>query len=220
MLSPYLERVQIDFSISRNDELASSIVHMVGFGLNLTAMVLLVVFSALQGDSTRIVSFTLFGAFLNLYYIFSVLFHSFQGSATKRVFRILELSGGYLLVAGVAIPLSLVVIDGLIGWTFFGLFIGLCTIGIVNIATNTPGAQTRATILHIFLLITGIIFVILTYSSFSIGLKFWMGIAILAVLVALFVRSLRGIAFRHALSHLCYVIASMALFFGFFIYYI
>ena len=220
MLSPYLERVQIDFSVSKQDELASSIVHMIGFGLNLTAMVLLVVFSALKGNSTQIVSFTLFGAFLNIYYIFSVLFHSFQGSITKRVFRILELCGTYLLMAGVAIPLSLVVIGGQIGWIFFGIFVGLSILGIVNIATNQPGTSTRATILHIFLLITGVVFVILTYSDFPAGLKIWMGISMLSLSLGLFIRGLRGIAFRHAFSHLAYLVASISLFFSFFVYYV
>lgn len=212
----YLEKIKIDYSLGKDEELAAAIIHIIGFALNITAMVLLIVFAAMKGNTTQIVSFAMYGAFHNFYYIFSVLYHSFTGYNSKKVFKIFEQGSKYLVFAGMAIPITLVVIGGNLGWIFFGILIFLNLLGIINVALHKINKHTNAFFINFALLIAVVVMLVLSWSQFSFGLLLWLGIAILSALLGLIFHQLKSITFHHGISHLLYVFANVAIFFGFF----
>jgi len=119
----------------RNDtigeEIASSITHGIGAGLSAVGLVFLVVLAALYGDTWRIVGFSVYGATLTILYIASTLYHSFRNRKVKKIFKIIDHSTIFLLIAGTYTPFLLISLRGAWGWTFFGIIWGLALTGIV-----------------------------------------------------------------------------------------
>lgn len=74
----------------------NSISHLVGAALALAGAVVLVVVASQDGDTSRIVSFSIYGATLFLLYLISTLFHGLAPGRAKRVFRILDHQAIYL----------------------------------------------------------------------------------------------------------------------------
>jgi len=91
----------------------------------------LIVFAALYGNTWHIISFSVYGTSLIILYLFSTLYHSFQNERVKAVFKILDHSAIYLLIAGTYTPFTLVTLKGPIGWTIFGLIWSLAFVGII-----------------------------------------------------------------------------------------
>ena len=115
---------------SLGEEIANSITHGIGAALSIVALVLLVVFAGIHGDTWRVVSFSIYGATLFFLYLASTLYHSFTNRRVKRFFRILDHSSIYLLIAGTYTPVTLVSMRGPWGWTIFGLIWAMAIGGI------------------------------------------------------------------------------------------
>ena len=116
---------------SLGEEIANSITHGIGAALSLAALVLLVVFASIYGDTWRVVSFSIYGTTLFFLYLASTLYHSFTNRRVKRFFRILDHSSIYLLIAGTYTPVTLVPMRGPWGWTIFGLIWAMAIGGII-----------------------------------------------------------------------------------------
>ncbi len=113
------------------EEIANSITHGIGAGLSIAALVILVVLASKRGDAWRIVSFSIYGATLILLYLSSTLYHSFVNPKIKNIFRILDHSAIYLLIAGTYTPVTLTLMRGAWGWTLFGLAWAIAIGGII-----------------------------------------------------------------------------------------
>src|SRR3990167_7102098 len=84
---------------TRGEEIANSITHGIGAALSVAALVILIVFSASAGDGRRIASLSIYGATLIFLYLASTFYHGVSDVRTKRVFRIIDHSSIYLLIA-------------------------------------------------------------------------------------------------------------------------
>ena len=113
------------------DEKFNSISHLIGAVLALAGLAVLVVFASLKGDPWKIVSFSIYGTTLFALYLFSTLYHSFQGK-TKDLFQKTDHTAIYLLIAGTYTPFTLVSMRGAWGWTIFGIVWGLAIAGIIQ----------------------------------------------------------------------------------------
>jgi len=116
---------------SIGEEVANSVTHGVGWLLSVGGLAVLVTFAAITGGALRVTSCAVFGATLVLLYAASTLYHALPGSRVKRVFRILDHSAIFLLIAGTYTPLSLVAIGGAWGWSLFATVWSLAAIGIL-----------------------------------------------------------------------------------------
>jgi len=67
----------------------NSFSHLIGTALALAGSVVLVTFAAMDGDTRKILSYSVYGLTLFLLYLFSTLYHALDGPA-KRVFRVLD----------------------------------------------------------------------------------------------------------------------------------
>lgn len=113
------------------EEVMNAVTHGIGTLLSVAGLVLLTVLAYLHGDIWHIVSFSIYGTTLVLLYLASTLYHSFTNEKVKRIFKILDHSAIYLLIAGTYTPFTLVPLHGTLGWTVFGVVWGLAIIGIV-----------------------------------------------------------------------------------------
>jgi hemolysin III len=112
------------------EEIANAVTHGVGLALSVAALVILVVLAARQGDAWRIVSFSIYGMTLVLLYLASTLYHGLRHAGAKRVFRILDHSSIFLLIAGTYTPFLLIRLRGGWGWSLFGVIWALAAGGI------------------------------------------------------------------------------------------
>jgi len=113
------------------EEVMNAVTHGIGTLLAVAGLVLLTVFAYLYGDIWHIVSFSIYGTTLVLLYLASTLYHSFTNERLKYIFKILDHSAIYLLIAGTYTPFTLVPLHGVLGWTVFGLVWGFAILGIV-----------------------------------------------------------------------------------------
>jgi hemolysin III len=104
--------------------------HALGLLLSVVALVLLVVYSSVYGTVWHITSFAIFGASLIILYSASTFYHYSQKPKLRNKLNILDHSAIYVLIAGTYTPFTLVVLEGWIGWTIFGVSWGLAIIGI------------------------------------------------------------------------------------------
>ncbi|MFP2769576.1 PAQR family membrane homeostasis protein TrhA [Oceanisphaera sp. KMM 10153] len=114
---------------SRGEELANSISH----GLALVAMLVGTPFLIMQavryGSTGFVVGTCVFAATAILLYLSSTLYHALTPGRIKRLFRTIEHSAIFLLIAGTYTPFALGVLQGAWGWTLFGLIWSLAIVG-------------------------------------------------------------------------------------------
>jgi hemolysin III len=116
---------------STGEEIANSITHWVGWLASVAGLAALVSLAALTGGALRVVSCAVFGTTLVLLYAASTLYHALPNPRAKRVFRILDHSAIFLLIAGTYTPLALVALGGGWGWALFGCVWFLAVVGVL-----------------------------------------------------------------------------------------
>ena len=86
------------------EEIANSITHGVGVALAIAGLAILTAFAALLGDPWYITSCSVFGATLVFLYTASTLYHGVQQPRAKEIFRLLDHSAIFILIAGTYTP--------------------------------------------------------------------------------------------------------------------
>jgi len=134
---------------SLGEEIANSVSHGVGFLLALVATPFLVVAAARRGDSAAIVGASVFAATTAVLYLASTLYHALPKNKAKQIFRVIDHSAIFLLIAGTYTPFTLGVLRGAWGWTLFGLVWSLAILGIVLKSVGGIGYPRLSTALYV-----------------------------------------------------------------------
>ena len=191
-----------DCFYSTGEEIANSITHGIGAALGVAGMVVLVVLASLQRDVWRITAFSVYGASLVLLYLASTLYHALTPPAAKRVFRILDHSSIYLLIAGTYTPFMLVPLRGGWGWSLFGAVWGLAAIGIVFKAVFI-GRYGKLSVL-VYVLMGWMVLVALKplLSAVPRGALVWLVAGGLCYTGVVAVYAMKSVRYCHAVWHL------------------
>ena len=115
---------------SLGEEIANSVSHGVGLLAALTAAPFLVMAAARRGGVVAIVGASVFAGTMVVLYLASTLYHALPRNRAKRVFRVIDHSAIFLLIAGTYTPFTLGVLRGAWGWTLFGVVWGLAVLGV------------------------------------------------------------------------------------------
>lgn len=121
---------------SHEEEIANSLSHGLGLIASLVAAPYLVLYAVRQGDAGFIAGASIFAATMVLLYLASTLYHALPIGHAKRVFRVIEHSAIFLLIAGTYTPFTLGVLNGAWGWTLLGLVWGIAVAGVTLKALN------------------------------------------------------------------------------------
>ncbi len=117
------------------EEIANAITHGAGLLASLIALPVLI-WSAVQShDAREIAGVSIFGITLCLLYTASTLYHAFPPGRAKRVFRVLDHSAIYLLIAGTYTPFALGALRGPWGWSLLTVVWVLAALGVTMKAT-------------------------------------------------------------------------------------
>jgi hypothetical protein len=87
---------------------ANSVTHGVGVAFGIVALTLLIVYGVLDGDQWSLGAGIAFGISLVLLYTGSTLYHAIPFPRARHVFKIIDHSAIYLLIAGTYTPFCLV----------------------------------------------------------------------------------------------------------------
>ncbi len=119
-----------DFKYDK-EEIANAVLHGVGLGMAISALVVLVVVANIFGDLIHIIANSIYGSTLIILYLASTLYHSFPRGKAKYVFKIIDHSAIFLLIAGTYTPITMVFLRGVLGWTIFALIWLIAGVGII-----------------------------------------------------------------------------------------
>ena len=101
-------------------QIADTLTPAVGFFLSIPGLVALIAHACSKGNVWHIVSFTIYGLSLVISYAAFSLYHIFKFHERRgKVFKILDHSTIFLLIAGTYTPFDLVFLRGNWGWTLF-----------------------------------------------------------------------------------------------------
>jgi hemolysin III len=119
-------------SYTRGEEIANAVTHGIGIGLSFSGLLILTVLATLTRDPWKITSAIIFGVTLFLEYSASTLYHAIATPTAKRILKILDHAGIYLLIAGTYTPFTLVTLRPSWGWSIFGIIWVMAIAGIVT----------------------------------------------------------------------------------------
>lgn len=133
------------------EEVASSVSHGAGVVAALIVGPLMIVRAVGHGNPWGTVGASVFVSTIVVLYLASTLYHALPHSRAKRVFRTLEHSAIFLLIAGTYTPFTLSAVRGVWGWTLFGVVWALAALGILLKATATTKHRWLPGVLYLAL---------------------------------------------------------------------
>lgn len=197
------------------NEIVNSITHLVGLGLSITALVLMLVRSAIYGSPISVVSAAIFGASLILLYSASTLFHAAKKIRLKAKLNKLDHSAIYVLIAGTYTPFTIVLLQGGWGWSIFGVQWGLAAIGIIfKIFWYKPKFRAISAWAYVAMGLVVVIAVKPLIDSISTMGLIWLTIGGAVYIIGVFFYLSKKIPFSHGIWHLFVMGGSIAHFFA------
>jgi len=191
------------------EEIFNSVTHGAGAIISIFGLVFLIFSAKTQGQNSHIVSCAIFGVTLVLLYISSTLYHSFQKPNIKHIFRILDHSCIYVLIAGTYTPFMLIIVRGSVGWTILAIVWSLTICGIffkIYFVNRFKIVSTLAYVLMGWLVIFAVkpLFQVLPLAGIV-----WLVGGGLAYTLGIIFYAWKKLPFNHAIWHL-FVLAGSA----------
>ncbi len=121
------------------EEVANSVSHGVGLVAALAAGPFLIAHAADIGGATFVAGVSAFAATMVLLFLASTLYHALPRGEAKRVFRVIEHSAIFLVIAGTYTPFTLGALHGAWGWTLIVVVWVLATAGVLLKAVGGAG---------------------------------------------------------------------------------
>jgi hemolysin III len=121
---------------SVGEEIANSVSHGVGLVAALVATPFLIAHAARTANRSFLLGTSVFATTSVMLYLGSTLYHALPPGKAKRVFRVIEHSAIYVLIAGTYTPFTLGVLRGAWGWSLLALVWSLAVLGVVLEATG------------------------------------------------------------------------------------
>lgn len=202
----------------RNEEVWNTLTHGVGALLSISALVLMIVFSALYGETKHVICSIVFGASLIILYTASTIYHAVTGPKWKQICQKIDHLSIYLLIAGTYTPFALLGIKGTWGWTIFGIIWGLVIVGFIFKFSPLRKSEKLSLILYGLMGWLVIIAVKPMIENLSAGALWFLVAGGLFYTIGIYFYASKKIPYNHAIWHLFVLGGSVMHFFGIFFY--
>jgi hemolysin III len=133
---------------SPGEEIASCVSHGAGLAWGLAAGPLLILAASRHGNAEDIAGAAVFAGTVVVLYLASTLYHALPRSRVKGVFRVIDHSAIYLLIAGTYTPFTLGILRGSWGWVLFGLVWSIAVLGVILKMTGGIRYPRLSTVLY------------------------------------------------------------------------
>lgn len=134
---------------SLGEEIANAVSHGVGAALALAGAPFVLLSAWRRGDALAVGAAAIFITSVFLLYLASTLYHALPENRAKRVFRVIDHSAIFLLIAGTYTPFTLGVMRGPWGWTLFSIIWMMAVAGVVLKAVGGIRFPRLSTVLYI-----------------------------------------------------------------------
>lgn len=123
----------------------SAFSHLLGAFLAVAALSVLVTYAALHGSVRHVVAFAIYGACMVLVYTASTLYHWLPlRPSGEKLFRRLDLTAIYLMIAGSYTPIGVIALPGRVGLGMLALVWLLALLGIALLWWPRQGRRRRS----------------------------------------------------------------------------
>jgi len=184
------------------EEMLNAATHGFGAILSMSGLVVLIVSANLYGNIWHRLSFSIYGISLLLMYMASTLYHSFKNEKLKHIFKICDHASIYLLIAGTYTPFTLVLFQGTLGWSIFGIIWGLALLGIAQQIFFVDRFNIFSTLCYIIMGWFIIIFIKPLVTSMPFAGFCWLVAGGLLYTVGAGIYLCRQLPFNHTVWHL------------------
>jgi hemolysin III len=193
---------------SLGDLLANSITH--GFGVLLaSAGAVWLMVAAARGTLRVIIACAVYAATLVLIYLCSTLYHSLARTRARHVFRVLDHSAIYLLIAGTYTPFTLVSLRGPWGWTLFGIVWALAIAGVIFKSFAVERFAVASAVAYVLMGWIAIVAIVPLARAITWHGILWIGVGGIFYTFGVLFFALDRLRYFHALWHL-FVLAGSA----------
>ena len=136
---------------SLGEEVANSISHGLGLVAAIVGTPFLILSAIDYADLSFVVGVSVFCGTMILLYLASTLYHAMPKGKAKYVFRVIDHSAVYLLIAGTYTPFTLGVLQGAWGWSLLAGVWSLALIGVALKAFGRASHPAVSTTLYVIL---------------------------------------------------------------------
>jgi len=136
---------------SLGEEVANSISHGLGLLAALIGTPFLIISAINDADTSFLVGVSVFSATMILLYLSSTLYHAAPAGPAKKLFRVIDHSAVYFLIAGTYTPFMLGVLRGAWGWSILASVWGLAAVGVLLKAFGKAKHPLVSTALYVLL---------------------------------------------------------------------
>lgn len=203
---------------SKIEEFINISTHGLALLLAIPALVFLIIKSVSYGNVWHVVSFSIYGASMILLYLASTVYHSAKKISFRRRMKVFDHAAIYLLIAGTYTPFTLVTLNGVVGWTLFGIAWGLALIGITLKLFFTGRFTIISTLAYV---VMGWIIVFAfnpLKENLADGGLFWLIAGGISYSVGALLYAIHIIKFNHAIFHVFVVLGSVCHFISVYFY--
>ena len=186
---------------SIGEEIANSVSHGVGLVGALAVTPILIVVASRSAGAIGVVAASVFGATMILMYLMSTLYHALPQSRAKHVFKILDHSAIYVLIAGTYTPFTLVVLGGGWGWSMFGVIWGLAAVGVVFKAIGRLRHPVLSTTIYVVMGWLIIIAIKPLWAQVPLWGVVWLGAGGVAYTLGVAFFAATGLRYSHLVWH-------------------
>ncbi len=128
----------------------NSISHLVGASLALVGGAVLITMATIDGELSKIVSYTIYAVTLFMLYLSSTLYHSVAGRA-KEILQKVDHQAIYLLIAGTYTPFIVLAVSDPLRWWMLGAVWGMAAFGMILETLPRRGARIVPVIIYLLM---------------------------------------------------------------------
>lgn len=196
------------------EEITNAITHGIGAGLSIAALILLIVKSVSDGAGFMLMGSLFFGITLVVEYTMSTLYHALTNTTAKKVFKVLDHSCIYLLIAGTYTPYCLVTLMPFGGmWLFIAIW-AMAVIGIAFEAFWTFRPRWVSAVVYVCMGWSIAVFIPTLFNAMD-PLGFWfLVIGGICYTVGALLYILKKVKFMHSVFHVFVLAGSIFQFFS------
>ena len=184
-------------------------INIYSHGLGLVASVFALLVLTLKADGMlQIISVTVFAVSLIALYGSSTIYHSTNNVGRRAWLRTVDHSMIYVLIAGSYTPFTLLVLEGAVGWTIFGVAWGMAVTGIVIKLFHTGKYDKLSTAMYVLMGWLIVFAIKPLMASFSSEGLLWLFAGGVSYTVGALFYSIKKMPFGHATFHIFCLVGS------------
>ncbi len=113
------------------EDIANAVSHGIGALAAYIGLIYLVYTSSVNGTVTDVIAFSVYGTSLIFMFLMSTLYHAIFHDMTRSIFKRLDHSAIFVLIAGTYVPFTFTVINSVLSYIILGVLILIAILGIV-----------------------------------------------------------------------------------------